>query len=158
MTIIALDFVAKRIGTLDGTPGSGAGDGSGPVLTSLIYPIEVIEGLDASTSVVRGWMQDPVDHIDVASDLVSGALTATIEYETESADPEAIDVDSDLASGVLTTVIEYEAFDADVEAIDVSSAVQAGALVVAINYVTHTDPATDEGLDVASYLVSGSLT
>lgn len=157
MTIICLDFVSRRISTMAGTPGAGA-PGAGPVLTSLVYPLEVVESLDASTSVVRGWMQDPVDHIDVGSDLVSGALTATIEYETENADPEAVDAVSDLVGGVLTTVIEYETFDADVEALDVSTDVQAGALVVAINYVTHTDPATDEGLDVASYLVSGSLT
>ena len=157
MTIICLDFVSRRISTMAGTPGAGA-PGVGPILTSLVYPIEVIESLDASSSVIRGWMQDPVDHIDVASDLVSGALTATIEYESFNADPEAIDVSSDAVSGVLTTVIEYESITSDPESIDVSSALVSGTLTVVINYVTHTDPATDEGIDVASYLVSGSLT
>lgn len=156
MTIICLDFVSRRISTMAGTPGAGA-PGVGPILTSLVYPIEVLESLDASSSVIRGWMQDPVDHIDVASDLVSGALTATIEYESFNADPESIDVATDLLSGVLTTVIEYESLTADPEAVDVSSSLTAGALTTTINYVTHTDPATDEGIDVASYLVSGSL-
>ena len=157
MTIICLDFVSRRISTMAGTPGAGA-PGVGPILTSLVYPIEVIERMNATTAVVRGWMQDPVDHIDVASDLVSGALTATIEYESITADPEALDVLSDLSIGVLTTVIEYEAITADPEAIDVSSALTGGSLVVTIIYVTHEDPADDEELDVASYLVSGSLT
>lgn len=158
MTIIALDFVAKRIGTLDGTPGSGAGDGSGPVLTSLIYPLEVIESLDAGSDVERGYMQDPVDHVDVSSDLVSAVLTATIEYESAPPVEEGLNVESDLDSGVLTTVIEYESAPPVEEGIDVSTALVSGALTVVINYVTHADPATDEGIDVASYLVSGSLT
>lgn len=157
MTIICLDFVSRRISTMAGTPGAGA-PGVGPVLTSLIYPIEVIESMDASSSVIRGWTQEPVDNIDVVSTLVGGALTATIEYESHTAPPEAVDVVSDLASGALTTVIEYESHTVPPEGIDVASALAAGSLTVTINYVTHTDPAEDESLDVASYLVSGSLT
>lgn len=128
------------------------------VLSSLLYPIEAIEHMDVASDLSEIWMQDPVDHLDVSSSLVSGTLTATIEYETVPADAESLDVTSDLLDAVLTTVIEYEEFSADHEAIDVSSDLVSGTLTVAINYVTHVDPADDEAIDVSSDLVSGSLT
>lgn len=157
MTIICFDLATRRISTMAGTPGDGAPSTNGPVLTSLVYPLEVVEAVDVASALVFGFEYDPVGHIDVVSDLVSGSLTATIEYESFDTEAEAIDVATDLVTGALTVTIEYESHDANPENVDVTSDLAAGSLTVVINYITHEDPATDEGFDVSSDLVSGTL-
>jgi hypothetical protein len=113
--------------------------------------------MDVGANLARGEFWDTVGALDVASDLASGSLVATIAYKTaEPADVNGLDVAADLASGSLTVVIAYKTAEpADINALDVASDLAAGSLVVVITYVDHTIP--PEGLDVSSDLVSGSL-
>ena len=154
MTIVALDFVSRRIATLEGAPGTATT--FGPTLTSLIYPIEVTHSLDVSTGMAWGALGDPVGELDVSSSWVSGALNATIEYESASAS-DGLDLTSSWVSGTLTATIEYETTSAS-DGLDSSSSWVSGTLTVVINYIHHADSATDEGLDVSSSWVSGTLT
>lgn len=157
MTIVCLDFVSRRISTLDGTPGPGLPP-AGPVVTSLLYPLEVVEGVDVGASFEDGWWYEPTDQIDVSASLVSGTLTETIVYKTLPTPDDAIDVVADLVSGDLQTVIAYKTIPTVDDAIDVSASLESGTLVATINYVTYTDPADDEGFDVSASLESGTLT
>ncbi len=128
-----------------------------PVLTSLVYPLEIIEVLDVSSDLESGSTTDVVGNIDVASDMEAGVLTVTIAYRQTYALPEQIDVTSDLESGVLTVTIVYQLQYASPEQIDVASDMESGVLTVTINYITHYDPADDEGFNVSSNLVAGTL-
>jgi hypothetical protein len=155
VTIIAFDVVTRRLSTAPGVPAVGVPPR--PVMTSLLFPIEIVESMDVGANLARGEFWDTVGALDVASDLASGSLVATIAYKTaEPADVNGLDVAADLASGSLTVVIAYKTAEpADINALDVASDLAAGSLVVVITYVDHTIP--PEGLDVSSDLVSGSL-
>lgn len=128
-----------------------------PALTSLVYPLEVIEELATFTGDASGSIYDAVGHLDVITDLIAGTLEATIVYKTIAADPEAIDVASDMVAGTVTVTIAYESITADPETLDVASDFVSGTVTVTIVYVTHEDPADDEELDVTTDLISGTL-
>lgn len=152
MTIICLDFESRRISTMAGRPGLGAEPG--PVLSSLIYPIEVIDALDVVSPTVRSSLMEPVDELSVSSSVEAGDLIVTIAYQTINA-ADSVNVSSDVEAASIETIISYETIDAAPESISVSSDVASGSLEVVIVYVVHTIP--PEGLDVSSTLESGSL-
>lgn len=127
------------------------------MLTSLVYPIEVVESIDTDTHDVSGSITDSVGHIDVTSDFISGTVEVTISYESITADSEAVDVTTDLLEGTVTVTISYESIDADFEAIDVASDLVSGTVTITIIYVSHSDSADDEELDVSTDLISGTL-
>lgn len=129
-----------------------------PILTSLVYPIEVIENFDVSSIPLVGNLTDSIGSIDVLSNLISSVLTTTIAYIQIYASPEQFDVACNLVAGLLTVTIAYQQFQAPPELFDVSSNLLSGVLTTTINYIIHYDPATDETFDVASDLVSGVLT
>lgn len=128
------------------------------ILTSLIYPLEVIENLDVQTATVLGNFTDSVGNIDVTSDLLIGDLDVVIAYQQLRAESEQFDVASDLLSGDLDVVIAYQQIRAESEQFDVATDILAGTLTVIINYVTHYDPPSDEEFNVSSDIVSGTLT
>lgn len=128
------------------------------VLTSLLYPLEVIERLDVLPGELTGSVTDAVGTIDVSSRMLSGDLAVTIAFKNFRSDPENIDVQSRILSGDLIVTIAFKSFRADPENIDVASNMVAGTLTTTIQYVTHYDPAGDEGVNVSSNIVSGTLT
>jgi ABC-type enterobactin transport system permease subunit len=138
---------------MDGVPGAGVAAAS--VLTSLLYPLEVTEKLGVDTTLIQGWMDNPVGSLEVSSDVVSGVLVVTIAYKSHTTSPELLDVATDIVSGLVEVLIAYKSHTISPEAINVSTDIASGSLVVAIIYVTHTIP--PEGINVFSDLVSGSL-
>lgn len=128
-----------------------------PILTSLVYPIEVIEQINVTAGQMLGSAFDSIGNLDVSSDIVSGTLIVTIAYQQFRADPEQLDVSTDIVSGTLTVTIAYQQLRVDSEAFDVASDMISGTLTTTINYVVHYDPATDEEFNVSSNLVSGTL-
>ena len=160
MTIIILELMTRRLSTMAGRPGLGTDPpppppAAGPLLTSLIYPLEVVEGFDGDTGPMTGHMWTPVDDLDVAGGIDSGAITVLIEYEAITAETEALDVVGDIDSGSVTVLIEYESITAETEALDVAGGIDSGTVTVVINYINHD---TFAELDVSAGLVSGSLT
>jgi hypothetical protein len=126
------------------------------VLTSLLYPLEVTESIDASSDVVQGSSAELVGHLDVTGEPVSGTLTVTIAYIGISSDPESFNVTGEPVSGTLTVVISYPEINSGLELIDVGGEPVSGTLTVVIGYIQHTiDP---EGIDVSGEPVSGTLT
>lgn len=158
MTIIVLELMTRRLSTMAGVPGEGSAPppppASGPILTSLLYPIEVVEGMDVAPLAPTGHVWDPVDHLDVSAAAEIGELTVTIEYESLTAEIEAIDPEGGADSGVLTVVIEYETLDAGAEEMEVLGGVDSGVLEVVINYINQD---VQEALDVSAGLDSGVL-
>lgn len=159
MTIIILDLMTQRLSTMAGLPGVGAGPPppppAGPMLTSLIYPLEVVDGFDGAAGHITGHVWTPVDDLDVAGGIDSGSITVLIAYIGITADTEALDVAAGIDSGVITVLIEYEAITAETQALDVAGGIDSGAVTVVINYINHD---TFAELDVSAGLVSGSLT
>ena len=128
------------------------------VLTSLVYPIEVIESLNAAGTFVSGRFGDTIDdRIDVNATLPSALLETVIAFKTITADPESIDVNATLPSALLETVIAFKTITADPESIDVGATLLGGSIQSAINFVEHVDPADDEELDVNATLTGASL-
>lgn len=158
MTIIVLELMTRRLSTMAGVPGDGSAPppppAAGPLLTSLLYPIEITERMDVAAVNVEGHVWNPVDDLDVGADLDSGSLVATINYVALTADPEALDVLGGLDSGSLIVVIEYETLTADPEALDVLGGLDSGSLVVVINYINQD---VQDALDVSAGLDSGVL-
>lgn len=158
MTIIVLELMTRRLSTMAGVPGEGTAPppppASGPILTSLLYPIEIVERMDVAPVDAEGHVWNPVDDLDVGADVDSGSLVATINYVGITADTEAIDPLGDVDSGLLVVVIEYETLTADPEALDALGDVDSGTLVVVINYINQD---VQEALDVSAGLDSGVL-
>lgn len=128
------------------------------ILTSPLYPIEVVESFNASEALaLNGYFTEPVDNIDVEATLANIALEVVIVYQTQSMDPDEINVTADLISGLLETVIEYETHTTPPDAIDVNGTLLSATLLVVINYITHLDPGDDEGIDVNATLLGGTL-
>lgn len=160
MTIIILELMTRRLSTMAGRPGLGDAPPpppppAGPMLTSLIYPLEVVESIAAGAGSIAGAMWYPVDDLDVGGGIVSGELTTMIDYKSLTADYEALDVAAAVDSGVITVLIEYETLTADAEGFDVAGGLDSGTLTTVINYINHD---TNAELDVSAGLVSGSLT
>lgn len=159
MTIIVLELMTLRLSTMSGRPGLGSAPppppAAGPLLTSLLYPIEVVERMDVAPLHPTGHAWQPVDYLDVAGGVDSGALTPTIEYEALAAEIEALDVAAGIDAGTLTVLIEYETLTADPEGIDVAAAIDSGSNTTVINYIGQD---VSDALDVSAGLVSGSLT
>jgi hypothetical protein len=130
---------------------------TGPLLTSLIYPLEFGDGFNASSDLQEGDLSEAAGSINVSTALVAGTLDVVIAYQTLKAEVEGIDVSTDLATGDLVTVIAYQQIKADPDGIDVSTDLVSGDLTTVISYVTHRDPADDEGVDVSTALVGGTL-
>lgn len=158
MTIIVLELMTRRLSTMAGVPGEGTEPppppAAGPLLTSLLYPIEVVERMDVAPEAPTGHMWYPVDDLAVAAGVDSGTLDVTIAYKTLDAEVEAIDPLGDLDGGVLEVVIEYETLTAEVEALDVLAGVDSGLLEVVINYINQD---VLEALNVSAALDSGAL-
>ncbi len=158
MTIIVLELMTRRLSTMAGVPGEGteppAPPPSGPILTSLLYPIEVVEGMNVAPLAFTGHVWNPVDDLDVSAGLDDGSIDVTIQYVGIDAELEAIDPLADLDGGSVDTVINYETLTADVEAIDPLGGLDSGLLEVVINYINQD---VLEALDVSAGLDSGVL-
>lgn len=158
MTIIVLELMTRRLSTMAGVPGEGSEPppppAMGPILTSLLYPIEVVEGMDVAPLAPTGHIWNPVDDLDVSAGLDDGSINVTIQYVGITAETEAIDTLADLDGGNAETVINYETLTADVEAIDPLGGLDSGLVEVVINYINQD---VLEALDVSAGLDSGVL-
>lgn len=158
MTIIVLELMTRRLSTMSGVPGEGTEPppppAMGPVLTSLLYPIEVVERMDVAPLTVAGHMWDPVDNLDVSAAVDDGSINVVIDYETLDAEIEAIDPLADLDGGEVVTVIAYVSITADEEELAVAGGLDSGLLEVVINYINQD---VQEALDVSAGLDSGVL-
>lgn len=94
-------------------------------LTTRPYPLEMLDGIDASSALRAAlFLTAPMDAIDSVATLQSGELRTALKT-TEMAD-EAIDVDAVLVSGTLRVAfVGYEMAD---EAVDVVAELLAGSL------------------------------
>lgn len=158
MTIIVLELMTRRLSTMAGVPGEGSEPppppAMGPILTSLLYPIEVVERMDVAPLAPTGHVWNPVDDLDVSAGLDDGSINVTIQYVGITAETEAIDTLADLDGGNAETVINYETLTADVEAIDPLGGLDSGLVEVVINYINQD---VLEALDVSAGLDSGVL-
>lgn len=127
-------------------------------LTSLLYPLEVIERFDVSSDPLPSSETASTGNIDVGTDIVDAALDTTIAYREIRVEVHQIDVTTNLLSGAIDTTIAYREIRAEIEQFNVSSNLLSGNLTVTVNYVTHYDPASDETFNVSSNLISGILT
>ncbi len=101
------------------------------VLTSLVYPLEVVERLNAFATLSSGRFGDLInDNLNVKATLPSALLQTVIAFKSISPDPENIDVNATLVGGSIQAII---------------------------NFVEHVDPADDEELDVNATLAGASL-
>lgn len=158
MTIIVLELMTRRLSTMAGVPGEGTEPppppAMGPILTSLLYPIEVVERMDVAPLAPSWHVWNPVDDLDVSAGLDDGSINVTIQYVGITAETEAIDTLADLDGGNAETVINYETLTADVEAIDPLGGLDSGLVEVVINYINQD---VLEALDVSAGLDSGVL-
>lgn len=127
------------------------------VLTSAMYPIPIIDELDSSASLNRGYVLAPTsDFMEGAASLISGSLTVVVSYLTHSMDPESFDNAAALQSGSLDTVVAYLTYDIPAESLDNSASIIAGSLTVVVAYLDYDIQA--ESLDNTATLLSGTLT
>lgn len=123
-------------------------------LTSIPYPIEVIEELNAFGFIVREFpMPVVIEAIDSSAGILSGDLRAILQTYTNWP-VEGIDASASILSGDIQTVLQmYTNWPA--EGIDASSAILSGSIAVALQTYTNW-PA--EGIDSSASILSGSLT
>ena len=121
------------------------------VLTTTLYPIEVVEGLAFSLSFQLGYMrQIPDDHMIVFGDAVSGTVVQVLLTTGPYDDHVILEADMLLGS-VVQVLLETGPYDDHmiVEADMLSGLVKNGLVKVFM---------PDEGLIFALELVSGSMT
>lgn len=127
------------------------------VLTSLLYPLEIIEEMNVGGTLLSGHMWDDVGSLDVTAILLGGAIEVMIAYKTITADPEGFDVTATLLGGAIEVMITYEEITADPEGFDVAATLLGGEIETMINYIVYEDPASDEGINVGATLLGGII-
>ncbi len=120
------------------------------VVTSHIYPIEIIEAMSSSMTISDGqhiiW---PIEAMHTSMTLQSGLLRTILN--STSMDDEALQTSMILQSGVLNSLLEST--DMDPEALQSSMILQSGVLVDKL-ITNDMDP---EALQISMTLESGSL-
>ena len=128
-----------------------------PVITSKIYPAEVIESLDASSAFQGNRVfNQPLDGLNVGASLFAAALLRTIGYQTLTQPADLLDASVTFVAGTLVRVIGYVTQTQPPDEMDASATLVSGTLVRVIGYVTYNTP-IDE-LNASATLVSGTLT
>jgi hypothetical protein len=127
---------------------------SSVVVTSVLYPLEIIEelqvnglGFQSIAGALREW---PKDLLDVSFAVLGGTLASPLV--TINTAPESLDVALALTSATLVTPIIYITLIP--EALDVTFNFRPGSALDVI-LVQHTQPA--ESLDITFNLLSGTL-
>lgn len=126
-------------------------------LTSLIYPIDVVESLDVAANMPSINVYNPVDTIDVTATLLALSMPVVVAYKTINSEPESIDVAATMLDLTLTTVIAYKTLTASVENFDVAATMLALHVEHVINYVELIDDPSDEGFNVTATLLGVHL-
>ena len=124
------------------------------IVTTTLYPIEVIDGVDFGISMVSGSMAPvPNESLDVTAPSVLSVYMEVVLNELPIAD-EALDVS---AVDIVDVYMEMVLFALPVqdEALDVTAV---AVLDVTMESLLVTGLMPDEGIDFAISLVSGSMT
>lgn len=120
-------------------------------LTSRIYPIEIIEGLESGGDTHEVEQYAYREAMEGGGDVVDGEMRVGLLIYEDAA-PEALETSSDFLSGAIDTVlVTYE--DAAPEALSTSSDFLSGELRPGLQ----TYEMLPEALDISSDLLSGSL-
>lgn len=121
------------------------------VFTSGIYPLEVVEEMDAVIVQHAGGYQAPytVEALDVSTVPLDGDMATVVK--SIAFDPEALDVSTVPLDGDMPTVVK--SITADPDAIDVSNTVDVFTLVTVLVPITY--PA--DAIDVSTSMLGGTL-
>lgn len=126
------------------------------ILSSNLYPIHIVDELDAASNLIAGRVLAPVtEYMDGFASITQGSLDVVVAYLTYNTSVEGFDNAANLAAGSLTTVVAYLTYDEPVESFDSTASIQAGSLTVVVSYLDYAIPI--ESLDPSANIVSGVL-
>lgn len=129
-------------------------------LTSVSYPVEVVEGVATSASPISLQIYtNPTDALATGASLVAGSLARVIGYVTQDAGFDSTVTSATLTAGSLTRVIGYVTLaagsDFEIDSVSTSAVLTGGTLQRVIGYIDYD--IGNEAVNTSATLIGGSL-